>query len=61
MPVAWLLGTIQERTHNTFGQKCVISAGLSIATTGFGEYHVHLYHPLLLRFHYTLFSTPVAS
>lgn len=35
MPVAWLLGTIQERTHNTFGQKWVISAGLSIATIGF--------------------------
>jgi hypothetical protein len=45
MPVAWLLGTIQERTHNTFGQKWVISAGLSIATTGFGEYHVYLHHP----------------
>lgn len=35
MPVAWLLATIQERTHNTFGQKWVISAGLLIATTGF--------------------------
>jgi len=47
MPVAWLLGTIQGRTHNTFGQKWVISAGLSIATIGFGEYHFYLYrHPL---------------
>ena len=46
MPVAWLLGTIQGRTQNTFGQKWVISAGLSIATIGFGEYHVYLYHHL---------------
>ena len=45
MPVAWLLGTIQGRTHNTFGQKWVISAGLTVATTGFGEYHVYLHHP----------------
>ena len=45
IPVALLLGTIQERTHNTVGQKWVISVGLSIATTGFGKYHVYLYHP----------------
>ena len=38
MPVAWLLGAIQRRTHSTVGQKWVISAGLFIATTGFGEY-----------------------
>lgn len=38
MPVAWLLGAIQRRTHNTVGQKLVISAGLFIATTGFGAY-----------------------
>lgn len=43
MPVAWLLGTIQGRTHSTFGQKWVISAGLFIATAGFGEYQVCLY------------------
>jgi len=35
MPVAWLLGAIQRRTHSTIGQKWVISAGLFIATTGF--------------------------
>jgi len=35
IPVAWVLGTVQERTHNTFGQKMVISAGLFIATMGF--------------------------
>jgi len=45
IPVAWLVGTIQERTHNTFGQKLVISAGLFIASVGFGEYHVYLYYP----------------
>lgn len=39
MPVAWLLGAIQKRTHSTVGQKWVISVGLFIATTGFGEYH----------------------
>jgi hypothetical protein len=39
MPVAWLLGAIQRRTHSTVGQKWVISAGLFIATTGFGEYN----------------------
>lgn len=35
MPVAWLLGAIQKRTHNTVGQKWVISTGLFFATTGF--------------------------
>ncbi|KAH9178675.1 amino acid permease ScVBA-like protein [Lactarius sanguifluus] len=35
IPVAWLLATIQKRTHNTVGQKWVISTGLFIATTGF--------------------------
>lgn len=45
IPVAWLLGAIQGRTHNTFGQNLVISGGLFIATMGFGEYHVYLYHP----------------
>ncbi|KAH9003979.1 amino acid permease ScVBA-like protein [Lactarius hatsudake] len=35
MPVAWLLAAIQKRTHNTVGQKWVISTGLFIATTGF--------------------------
>ncbi|KAI0253542.1 hypothetical protein BJV78DRAFT_1152939 [Lactifluus subvellereus] len=35
MPVAWLVGAIQTRTHNTVGQKWVISSGLLIATTGF--------------------------
>jgi hypothetical protein len=39
IPVAWLLGTIQGRTHDTLGQKWVISAGLFIASVGFGEYH----------------------
>ncbi|KAI0001573.1 major facilitator superfamily domain-containing protein [Russula vinacea] len=35
IPVAWLLGTIQGRTHNTFGQKWVISTGLFVSTVGF--------------------------
>ena len=46
MPVAWLLGAIQRRTHNTVGQKWVISTGLLIATTGFGAYGVHLHFPI---------------
>ena len=45
MPVAWLLGAIQRRTHSTVGQKWIISAGLFIATTGFGEYHDYSYLP----------------
>ena len=61
MPVAWLLGAIQGRTHNTFGQNLVISGGLFIATMGFGEYHVYPYLIPSLRFHCTLFSSPVAS
>ncbi|KAF8481905.1 MFS general substrate transporter [Russula ochroleuca] len=32
IPVAWFLGAIQGRTHNTFGQKWVISTGLFIST-----------------------------
>jgi len=35
IPVAWLLGAIQRRTHSTVGQKWIISAGLFIATVGF--------------------------
>ncbi|KAI0308250.1 major facilitator superfamily domain-containing protein [Multifurca ochricompacta] len=35
MPVAWLLGAIQRRAHNTVGQKWVISVGLFISTIGF--------------------------
>jgi hypothetical protein len=41
MPVAWFLAAIQRRTHSTVGQKWVISAGLFIATAGFGEYHAY--------------------
>ena len=46
MPVAWLLGAIQRRTHNTVGQKWVISTGLLFATTGFGACGVRLHFPL---------------
>ncbi|KAH9980869.1 major facilitator superfamily domain-containing protein [Lactifluus volemus] len=35
IPATWLIGAIQRRTHNTVGQKWVISSGLLIATTGF--------------------------
>jgi hypothetical protein len=49
MPVAWLLGAIQRRTHSTVGQKWVLSAGLFIATAGFGEYHVYAYTSLLIK------------
>jgi hypothetical protein len=49
IPVAWLLGTIQGRAHNTSGQNWVISAGLSIATVGFGEYHACLYLPSWIK------------
>ncbi|KAI0067750.1 major facilitator superfamily MFS-1 [Artomyces pyxidatus] len=36
MPVAWFIGWRQRRTHDTSGQKWVISLGLLIATLGFG-------------------------
>ncbi|KAI0275113.1 amino acid permease ScVBA-like protein [Gloeopeniophorella convolvens] len=40
MPVAWLLGAAQKRTHNTVGQKWVISAGLLISAMGFTLIHL---------------------
>jgi len=49
LPVAWLLGAIQRRTHSTVGQKWVLSAGLFIATAGFGEYHVYAYTSPLIK------------
>ncbi|KAJ7596686.1 amino acid permease ScVBA-like protein [Mycena floridula] len=36
VPVAWLIGAWQNRTKDTRAQKYVISAGLFIATVGFG-------------------------
>lgn len=48
IPVAWLLGAIQGRTHDTFGQKWVISTGLFISTVGFGEYHFYFFSHLLI-------------
>jgi len=39
MPAAWIIGYLQRKTHDTGGQKCIITAGLLISSVGFGRRH----------------------
>lgn len=57
MPAAWIIGYLQRKTHDTSGQKWIISAGLLISSIGFGVLNLlNESSPILVQVIYPLIA-----